>query len=99
MTSKPKRHWRIVGYDSQDVIIESSAPGNLTEGEVERMLQRLVCRHLSDREVVAASLTRNHRGQAKVLLCVNHDRRAKHYTISAGNNPHYVAALIPTDGV
>ena len=94
MTSKPKRHWRIVGFDSQDRIFEGTAPGNLHENEIERMLQRLVCRHLSDGEVVAASLRSNHRGQARGLLCVNRDWKGKHYTIAVGTNPHYVAALV-----
>lgn len=55
----PDSAWRIRGYDSQELIFEYEMPGNMTEYEVCKLLERLVSRHLTDEEIASASLPRS----------------------------------------
>ena len=55
--------WKIRGYDDLEPIFERTiAGGSLSEQEMTTLLQRLASRHLSDDEVVSASLRRNASG-------------------------------------
>ena len=57
-----KGHWRITGYLDQEVVFERSVSGALSERQLEQILMRLACRHLSDSEVVSASLRKESQG-------------------------------------
>ncbi len=60
--------WKIRGYAGLELIFEQSiAAGSLSEQEITALLQRLASRHLSDNEVVSASLRKNARGYAPHL--------------------------------
>ncbi len=85
--------WRIEGWGSTEKIFEATAPANLGDREVVAMLQRLVARHLTPREIVCGSLRRNHRGYAPHL-----ERIGSGAPISVGSDPHYIAFLIDEAG-
>ena len=67
MGAEVKRIWKITGYDGSTEIFSEEVSGALTDGEIVRILQRLVARHLTEREVVAASLRKNMAGYASLL--------------------------------
>jgi hypothetical protein len=91
MGAEVKRIWKITGFDGSTEIFSEEVSGALTDGEIGRILQRLVARHLTEREVVAASLRKNMVGYAS-LLEWNFDRTApKSNMVRCGENPYYVA--------
>jgi hypothetical protein len=56
-----KGYWRIERLDRLDVTYERFVPGNLSEDEVTAIIQRLACKHLSEDEIIGASLRRPRR--------------------------------------
>ena len=89
-----KLYWRIRGYDGTRKIFECVVPAaQLTEAGIIAMLQRLVARHLSERDVVAASLRPRHR--APHLDVSKSSRPYGYMTQSTGD--HY-SAMIEEDG-
>jgi len=86
------RSWVIVGYDSTKQVYERRLPeGSLSEAEVITMLQRLASRHLTDDEVVSASLRKNasaHRSDFEVLR-----NGGGRYALMTTGNPHYIASI------
>ena len=78
--------WLIRGWDSTEMIYERTVSGQLSVGEVETMLQRLCCRHLTEDEVIDCSLRRNDRARKTFL-----DRQGRSLPISFGENPYYTA--------
>ena len=85
------RTWKITGYDGAREIYSGEVPGILTDEEVGRILQRLAARHLSDQEVVAASLRKNFVGYAPLLECTFDRAGPKGNIVTCGSNPHYIA--------
>jgi len=82
--------WEIIGFDGVEETFRLEAPGNLSEGEIKLLLQRLVARDLTPAEIVDSSKRKNHKG-FKPLLDTHVCWRGNRFTISAGENPHYVA--------
>ena len=82
------RIWKIKKFDGLDVVEEWSASSSLSEPEICTMLQRLVSRTLSDKEIIDASLRRNHRGYRPHL-----ERVGIGNPISFGAGTHYTAEL------
>jgi hypothetical protein len=80
------RVWKISGWDSTTKVMEATLPGHMEPPEVIRALERLVSRHLSDNEVIAASLRRNAKGYAPFL-----ERIGYGFPIQIGSNPYYIA--------
>jgi|SRR5579863_3780150 len=56
-----KSYWRIQRIDRFDVTFERFVAGNLSENEVTTIIQRLACKHLSEDEIIGASLRRPRR--------------------------------------
>jgi|ERR1700722_1004993 len=56
-----KSCWRIEGYERFDKFFETRLPGHMTEKEIVTIIQRLACKHLSEPEIVTASLRKNRR--------------------------------------
>jgi hypothetical protein len=56
-----KFFWRIEGYERFDRFFEIRLPGHMTEEEIVTIIQRLACKHLSEAEIVAASLRKSTR--------------------------------------
>ncbi len=59
--------WKIQKAEGSDVTHLATLPGHMSVAEVETTLQRLVCRHLSEKEVVAASLRKEMGGHSNLL--------------------------------
>ena len=78
--------WQIRGWDGTDAIFECEMPGQMSEPEISVTLQRLVSRHLSEREVVSASLRKNASGYVPLL-----ERVGRGPPIAYGENPYYTA--------
>ncbi len=95
-TAGARRFWRIEGYDSCVTVFQKTLPfGKLSEAQMVALLQRLAAKHLSDNEIVAASLRPNASGYAPLLdhRVASRATGAARYMISIGTNPHYVASI------
>jgi len=92
-----RRCWVIRGYDGSEQAFERSMPeGLLSEVEMKAVLQRLACRHLSDDEVVSASLRKNATGyRADLEIKQSHGGRFTLMTIGSGS--HYTATVEELD--
>jgi hypothetical protein len=98
--TKPKhalgRRWVVKGFDgttqkTTHVFPASSWP----EPWIVSLLQRLVCRHLSESDVVDASRTPRDQFYSSVLKEKRH--KGKRAIIEVGENPYYVASLLEAD--
>jgi hypothetical protein len=89
------RHWRIEGFEGTKLIFESDIPRYLfSEKQIEELLRRLVSRHLTENEVVGASLNRKTKRTA--LLDIRRSTQPP-LVISCGDNPHYVARTVDAE--
>jgi hypothetical protein len=82
--------WVIEGYNGTDLVFSGTAPGNLGISEIETMLQRLASRHLTEREVIAASLRKKSAGYVTLLKPLRENTNTR-TIIQVGSNPYYVA--------
>ena len=80
--------WHIEGRDSFKLIFERDVPGNMSEAEIEKILQRLVARHLSPDEIVDPCLRKNAPNRSPLL-----ERIGRGAPIHYGQNPYYTATL------
>lgn len=86
-----KRIWRIEGFDGTELIFEREVPLHLLSGkQIEEVLRRLASRHLSENEIVGASL--NLKAKRISLLAVRRSARPP-LLISCGEDPHYIARV------
>ncbi|WP_299606107.1 hypothetical protein [uncultured Tateyamaria sp.] len=89
------RYWRIEGFDGTNLIFESDIPHYLlSEKQIEELIRRLVSRHLTENEVVGASLNRKTKRTA--LLDIRHSTQSP-LVISGGDNPHYAARVVDAE--
>ncbi len=89
----PKKFWKIHAFDGQKEIEVATLPrGKLSESEMETLLQRLAARHLSDSEVVAASLRKRAKGHSSVLE-VTRNRSGKYALMILDGSPQYTATI------
>lgn len=90
------RYWRIEGFDGTNLIFESDIPHYLlSEKQIEELLKRLVSRHLTEHEVVGASLNRKTKKRT-ALLDLRHSTQPP-LVISCGDNPHYAARVVAAE--
>ena len=78
--------WEIKEYDGTNLLGSYSVPGNLSRGEIGRILCQLASRHLSPGEVINANLRKRMRGKTS-LLEIRHSDRA----MQIGVNPFLTA--------
>jgi hypothetical protein len=97
---KPKhalgRRWVVEGFDgltktTKHVLPASSWP----EPWIISLLQRLVCRHLSEGDILDASRLPRDQFCSSILKEKRH--KGKRTIIGVGENPHYVASLYEAD--
>lgn len=81
--------WRIQKFDGADRVWEKHLPGDLTESEVSIAMQRLVCRNLSEEEILDSSLQKNSE-RYRCLL----ERIGQPPPLHFGETPSYTADLI-----
>lgn len=87
-----RARWKIVEYDGAETVSETTVSGQLSDREVETLLQRLVCRHLSFEEVVGSSLRKNAKGHRTHLDV----RPASKSALMCGDGYHYTARFEAT---
>lgn len=80
--------WILIKHEGNLEDARWELPGHLEEHQVQEIVRRLVCRSLSDDEIVSSSLPQ---GDSKryVLLDRNDDPNIIHM----GENPYFVATL------
>jgi hypothetical protein len=75
--------WKIQGYDGTTIILEQTiALNDANEAKISGLLKSLASKDLTEAEISA--------GLADVC---KDDRHGNRITLSAGQNPHYVASL------
>ena len=82
--------WKITGYEGLDEIFSRSIP-DMTETEVEVILQRLAARHLSEVEVISASLRKGMKGRS-TLLEITRTGGRNFGLMTTGTDFHYTAS-------
>lgn len=84
-----KRFWVIQGYESLKLIFRHVAPfGSFRARQIESVMQQLAARHLEPAEIIAGHLLQVSIDDGHVA-----GRRIGRYTVSCGENPHYVASV------
>ena len=78
--------WLIRGWDGLEITFEGEMPGRMTESEVSIALQRLAARHLSEAEIISASLRKGTPGYCPLLKRIGSGR-----PISYGHGVNYTA--------
>ena len=89
----PQQVWKIRGYDGGEPIFERIiAVGAISEKDMTTLLQRLASRHLTDDEVVSASLRKNADGYAPHLEILSNKGGAPGL-MTTGSGHHYTAIV------
>jgi hypothetical protein len=86
-----KGFWKIEGYRQSEKIFSTRVPGNLSEERIITIIQRLTCKHLSEDEIVAASLRKPKR-TALLEPIIGRPPTNKRINISIGHTVDYVAS-------
>lgn len=81
--------WSITKFDSTEEVGQWVLPGHISQPEIEEILRRLVCRDLSEIEIINGSRRRNDELRNTFL-----DRVSRGGTyIDYGESPNYVATF------
>jgi hypothetical protein len=91
-TGPSSARWVIEGYNSMVRTFVTVLPGNFSEGEIITIVQRLTCRHLTDDEIVSASLRKSKRN-ALLEPQINSGPNRGRYTISVSAGRDYIASF------
>ena len=88
-----KKFWRIEGFDglNRTLVIEKPA-SYFGDRQVEEMLRRLACRHLTAEEIIQASVPK--RFSNTDHLATNRSFSNGRIVVTCGVDPHYVATLV-----
>lgn len=89
-------YWRIERMDCDEVTFERFVPGNLSEKEVITIVQRLACKHLSEDEIIEASMRRPSR-TALLETLRGGKPHGKRTTISIDHGITYMASYWRAD--
>ncbi|WPJ67977.1 hypothetical protein STOPSMEL_1 [Sinorhizobium phage StopSmel] len=79
--------WRIRKYDSLEEVGAWELPGHYLQHEIERMLEALACRDLTEQEVINSLRRRNDPARLPFL-----DRKGRP-ALQCGENPWYAATF------
>jgi hypothetical protein len=58
---KGQGRWKVEGVNSTTTFYEAILPGNLNDDEITTIIQRLASKHLTEDEIIGASLRKNRR--------------------------------------
>ncbi len=81
--------WILAKHEGTIETEQWELPGQLPEAEVEEIVRRLVCRSLSEDEIIRSSLPSD--DLKKYILL---DRNEDPAIIHMGENPYYIARLV-----
>jgi len=88
-----KQCWRIEGFDGLNRIFVTEKPTSyFGDRQVEEMLRRLACRHLTAEEIIQASAAKRFLGADH--LATNRSFSNGRIVVTCGVDPHYVATLM-----
>jgi hypothetical protein len=90
----------VQGFKSTHKTFEADLPlGSLSEREMVVLLQRLACRHLSEEEIVDASVRKSSVRHNPIPLEIEREATAERFSMSIGHNPYYyIASAQPEAG-
>lgn len=80
--------WVVTEWNGLSSSVVGTMPGTMSERQMEGVLQRLVCRHLSPTEILVASLQSNSADRTVLL-----DRVGSGVPLSFGLDPRYTASM------
>lgn len=80
--------WALTKFESSIEVSQWELPGHMTEPQVEEVVRRLVCRHLSEDDIISSSLFSDD-PKRYILL----DRVEDPTIIQMGTNPYFIARL------
>jgi hypothetical protein len=80
--------WALTKFESSIELSHWELPGHMTEPQVEEVVRRLVCRHLSEDDIISSSLFSDD-PKRYILL----DRVEDPTIIQMGTNPYFIARL------
>jgi hypothetical protein len=78
--------WQVTGYKSDKKLWSKTVSGRLSDAQMLALLQRLVCMHLSEDEIISSSLQSNDPKRTAHL-----DRVGGGAPLCVGSNPYYTA--------
>lgn len=84
--------WKIEGWNGAEREFELAVPNGHERPAIIRILERLVCRHLSPQEVVEASIARDHEQHNALLEPVSQSVESVHF---GHGERYYIATLRP----
>lgn len=82
------KRWHIQGYDGGNPVFECWASGRLSARQIQQLLARLHCQHLTDTEIVSA--TEASKDSDRVDFMVHSSFKGSEGFMTLGN-PHYTA--------
>jgi hypothetical protein len=86
--------WVIRGYEGLEMVFEREVSlGALSEREVVTLLQRMQARHLTEDEILNASLRRNARRYSSNLEVVRESKSGKFSLMTVGTGHWYTASV------
>ncbi|MCW8842180.1 MAG: hypothetical protein OQK00_02070 [Rhodobacteraceae bacterium] len=81
--------WKIYKHDSDaDSKLVGEMPGNMSQSEVAEVMKRLVCRQLSEEEIVTSSLRHGTKLRKPFLDSIGQETE-----LHFGENPYFRASL------
>ena len=87
-----QKYWRVEGYNGTEKFLDVSEPvSHFTESQIEALLQRLVCRSLSEGEILTASKNKRKRTS---LLEVSKQNSEGRITFMCGSDPYFSAKTV-----
>ena len=83
------KKWKILKYESDSAeVVVGRLPGNMTNTEVSEVLRRLVCKNLTEEEIILSSLRKGTVSRATFLDSIGNNN-----PLHFGENPYYMACL------
>ena len=87
-----RKYWKIEGYNGTEQILDVSEPvSHFSDNQIEVLLQRLVCRSLSEVEILSASKNKRNRTSVLEVSKSNTEGRG---TFMCGESPHFTARIL-----
>lgn len=91
------RAWSVVGWNGTKKIYEQTfRHSEFTDKQMKLLLQRLLCRQMSEQEIVNATMRRR-KGEGHGVLEVQSERTSDRFIMSVGDTPHFTAVVLDID--
>nr|WP_319948218.1 hypothetical protein [uncultured Shimia sp.] len=88
------RTWSVVGWNGTKKIYEQTfRHSEFSDKQMKLLLQRLLCRRMSEQEIVNATMRRR-RGEGYGVLEVQSERTSDRFIMSVGDTPHFTAVVL-----